>query len=474
MAILALTLFVLWLANTSLLEDFYNNEKRQAMIAAFEDINSSEGIDYNSVEFSMSVEKLQFNSNISVFISDSSGNVIISTVPQEGQMFERLLSALFYEEQESGNVLTEGDNYVIIRQEDIRLGEDYLVLCGTLDDGNLIMIRTAVEGIKESTGLANRFLIVVGIIALCFSIVLTIVGTRRITRPIIRLTELSSRMSKLDFSAKYESQRHRNEVDVLGEHMNEMADSLEQSILELKQANHDLQADLALREESQNNQRLFVANVSHELKTPIAVIQGYAEALADGMGADPDSCEYYCGVIIDEAKRMNRMVLSLISLNQLESGASQVVYQHFDIVDMLGGILATMGILFEKSEVSLEFDDTKQRLVYADEFMVEQVLNNYMSNALHYAKGDKRIKIWFTQLDGRLKISVFNTGDPIPEESIDQIWDKFYKVDAARTREYGGTGIGLSIVKAVANSLGQEYGVLNHPDGVEFWFTLEC
>ncbi len=467
----------LWIANSSLLSTFYYLDKQNSMVKAFETINEMSADGYDSNDFSMQLEKLLANSNISVFIADSSGNLIISTIPQVDQMFQQLLSGLFNgRDDDKGGLFSkyfENENYEIVRQEDTRLGDEYLVLCGTLDDGNLIMIRTAVESIRESTNLANRFLIVVGCVALVFSIFATVIATRRVTKPIIRLTELSNRMSHLDFNAKYESQRRRNEVDVLGEHMNEMAASLEQNILELKQANHELQADLALREESQKNQQLFVANVSHELKTPIAVIQGYAEGLSEGMADDAESREYYCGVIIDEAKRMNRMVLSLISLNQLESGNSQITYTRFDIIEMLQGMIASMGILFEQQGVTIDFADTEPKYVYADEFMVEQVLNNYLSNALHYASGEKRIAINFEQLDGALRISVFNTGDTIPEESIPHLWDKFYKVDAARTREYGGTGIGLSIVKAVSNSLGQECGVINHDNGVEFWFTLE-
>lgn len=474
-AILTLTLLVLWLVNTCFLGVFYVREKRQAMISNFQLVNqAAEEGKLKDESFLLQLEKSHANHNISVVVMDSGGQIILSTTQQSDELFSQLLSAIFGQQsQDKNNILDSEDNYVILRQQDHRLNEEYLVLCGTLGNGNLVMMRSAVEGIRESTHLANRFLVCVGIVALLISIQAVIISTRRITRPIVTLTEISKRMANLDFDAKYVSNKRRNEVDVLGEHMNELSEALEKNILELKQANHDLQADIDLREQRQKSQQTFVANVSHELKTPIAVIQGYAEGLAEGISDDPESREYYCNVIIDEAKKMNRMVLSMISLNQLETGSSEVTYHRFDIVSMISNMLSTMQVLLEQQGITVEFDEKEPVYVYADDFMVEQVLNNYLSNALHYADGEKRIAITLEYREGNLRISVFNTGKPIPEESIPQIWDKFYKVDKARTREYGGTGIGLSIVKAVMDSFQKQYGVINHENGVEFWFELE-
>ena len=235
-----------------------------------------------------------------------------------------------------------------------------------------------------------------------------------------------------------------------------------------------MQADIALKEENQKRQQEFISNVSHELKTPIALIQGYAEGLAEGITDDEESREFYCDVIIDEAKKMNRMVLSMISLNQIETGNNEMEYDHFDIVALLEGMIQSMKILLQQNDISLSFAHDQEIFVYADEYSVEQVVSNYLSNAIHYAKNEKKIDIKLTKKEHVLRVSVFNTGDPIPQDSMEHIWDKFYKVDKARTREYGSTGIGLSIVKAIMESMGQEYGVQNHENGVEFWFEVEC
>lgn len=129
-------------------------------------------------------------------------------------------------------------------------------------------------------------------------------------------------------------------------------------------------------------------------------------------------------------------------------------------------------ILAQQAEVEIMFHQTEPLHVWGDEFKVEEVITNYVTNAIHYAKNEKKIDIRCTQENGVIRTSVFNTGDAIPEEELDKIWIKFYKVDKARTREYGGSGIGLSIVKAIMESMNQQCGVKNYDNGVEFWFTL--
>ncbi len=475
-AIIVLTIFAPIIINLCFLGYFYQAEKEEAMIETFDLVNrAAVAGNFENESFRDELEKAHANHSISVVVMDSAANILLTTSRDTDDMNSQLYNAMFGQEiQGSSSFERSGDNYVIKQLMDHRLGEEYLVLWGTLDNGNIIMLRSAVEGIRESTTLTNRFLGWVGAFSLTLSIIATLFLTRRITKPILELTDLSKRMINLDFQAKYHSRKKRNEVDVLGEHMNELAETLEETIVELKQANHELQADIALKEENQKRQQDFISNVSHELKTPIALIQGYAEGLGEGIMDDSESREFYCDVIMDEAKKMNRMVMSMISLNQIESGNNEMEYDHFDIVALLNGVIQSMKILLQQNDIILSFAHEQEIFVYADEYSVEQVISNYLSNAIHYAKNEKKIDIKLTRNEHILRVSVFNTGDPIPQESMEHIWDKFYKVDKARTREYGGTGIGLSIVKAIMESMGQEYGVQNHENGVEFWFEVEC
>lgn len=167
------------------------------------------------------------------------------------------------------------------------------------------------------------------------------------------------------------------------------------------------------------------------------------------------------------------MVKKLLSLNQLEFGNGQVHLEHFDLQQVVQSVLSSSEILFRQKEVTLSYDGGHPVYVWADEYMTEEVVMNYVSNALNHIDGEKIIEVKIVSCDGKARVSVFNTGKPIPEEDIDKIWSKFYKVDKARTREYGGNGIGLSIVKAIMEAHNQAYGVKNYDNGVEFWFELD-
>jgi len=280
-------------------------------------------------------------------------------------------------------------------------------------------------------------------------------------------------MSDLDFDARYQS-RAGNEIDVLGDNFNKMSRKLESTISELKSANNKLQKDIEDKIKIDEMRKEFLDNVSHELKTPIALIQGYAEGLNENISDDPESREFYCEVIMDEASKMNKLVKNLLTLNQLESGKDAPVMERFDIVSLIRGVLGSMHIMIEQKEATVIFEETEPVYVWADEFKIEEVVTNYTSNALNHLDGERKVEIKVLQEEECVKVTVFNTGTPIPEEDIPNLWNKFYKVDKARTREYGGSGIGLSIVKAIIESMNQKYGVCNYDNGVEFWFTLDC
>ena len=217
----------------------------------------------------------------------------------------------------------------------------------------------------------------------------------------------------------------------------------------------------------------FLSNVTHELKTPIALIQGYAEGLQDNINEDEESKDFYCEVIIDEANKMNSMVKKLLTLNQLEFGNEIVEFARFDVVAVIRSVLQSTDILMKQKNIVLHFEGSDPVFVWADEYLVQEVLTNYISNAIHHVSGVNIIEVKLIRKENVIRIAVFNTGEKIPEEDIEKVWIKFYKVDKARTREYGGSGIGLSIVKAIMTSMNQKCGVVNHDTGVEFWFELD-
>ena len=335
--------------------------------------------------------------------------------------------------------------YIVQLVTSNRVSMDYLDMWGFLDNGNLFFIRTALEGIRDSVDIANRFLAYVGIAATIASGIIIWIVTKKVTDPILELARISERMTHLDFDARYQGKSF-NETAILGNHINQLADTLEATISELKTANNVLQKDIEKKNEVDEMRKEFLSNVSHELKTPIALIQGYAEGLKEGINDDDEeSRNFYCDVIIDESGKMNNMVKKLLTLNQLEFGNDVVSMERFDIVTLIRNYIQSADILIKQNEAAVRFEKEEPVYVWGDEFKTEEVFMNYFTNALNHLDGERVVDIKLSQEGKKVRISVFNSGIPIPEESLPHLWEKFYKVDKARTREYGGSGVGLSL-----------------------------
>ncbi|MBR4758997.1 MAG: HAMP domain-containing protein [Lachnospiraceae bacterium] len=467
------------LMNETLLERYYIKNKKEVLIAAYHSINDAFAQGSSDTDdFQIEVQRISGIYNISMLIIDPDSEVLVSSENESrGLAFElqRYIfgSVLSEEEDENIKVLEEQIDYTIQNSYDKRTGISYLEMWGFLESGNPFLIRTALEGITESVRIANRFLIYAGLLAALGGIFAILVVTKQITRPIMQLARISRRMADLDFEAKYTG-KEKNEIGILGHDMNRMSDKLEKTISELKTANNELQRDIEKKEQIDTMRSEFISNVSHELKTPLALIMGYAEGLKMDIGEDPESRDFYCEVIADEAEKMNTMVKELLTVSQLESGADLIQMERFNLVDLINNYLQSASILLSQCGAEVVFDPPDAIFVWGDEFKTEEVVMNYVTNAINHVSGEnKMIRITVTQ-DGEVaRTVVFNTGEHIPEENLPHIWEKFYKVDKARTREYGGSGIGLSIVKAIMEAMNRGYGARNVEGGVEFWFELE-
>lgn len=474
-ALVAGTILLCYFLNATFIEKYYLQNKQSTLLEGFEVIDEASRMGHlNSPAFDVTFDNLCANGNITVLIINSDQTIVRSSANDTQVILKEFWNILFASNPGNSMLLEQEDNYNILRHRDVRLNSEYLVLYGTLQSGNLILMRSALESIRESADISNRFLAIAGVLAVVISTIITFFVSKSITNPIRELSAISEKMTHLDFNAKYaRNRKQKNEIDELGEHVNLLSDTLETTISELKSANIALQRDIEEKIQIDEMRQEFLSNVSHELKTPLAVISGYAEGLAECVNDDPESRNYYCEVILDETEKMTRMVKQLLTLNQLEFGQELLQVQRFELTELVQGVLQKVSILLEQNEIVMDFSENEPMYVWGDEFKIEEVLTNYISNAIHHAKYEKHIRISYTAKGQRVRVHVFNTGDKIPEEALSEIWTKFYKVDKARTREYGGTGIGLSIVKAIMQSHKQEFGVVNHENGVEFWFELD-
>ena len=516
--------------NSFFSEKVYMNRKQKSMVSSYENVNdimqkyTDSQIDKDTMCADM--ENISTAKGISVLVVDSSWCTIYVSTQGDDSMIERLRMSIFNGDifknsgtsekapepknpaddsvtdnpadaddkkdhkkrfddiidmsgtslVENRTIISSNDKYTLQKVYDERLGDYYLEIWGTLDNGYSIILRTPIQGIKDNVNISTTLIKYVGGAILIVGIISAFVVSTYISRPIKQLSDIAERMSEMDFDARYEGS-DKGEIGLLGKSMNNMSEKLEHNIAELKKANLELKKDIDKKEKLEIMRTDFLSNVSHELKTPIALIQGYAEGLKEGITDDPESMGFYCDVIMDEANKMNTMVKRLLTLNQIEFGNDEPDMERFNINELIASVVDANAIRAGQKNMSIVFDNrNEQNFVWADEYKTEEVLTNYISNALNHCDGKQAIEVRTSKSEdgATLTVTVYNSGRNIAEEDLERIWEKFYKTDKARTREYGGNGIGLSIVKAIMESMGQEYGVRNVSDGVEFWFTLDC
>lgn len=468
--------------NAVFLEKYYIRQQQKALLQAFDRIkNVITDEDINQEELGQVMYDISTAQNMTALIVDSNFEKVYSLKADSDKTKRWLQDYYFSLSPKESKIISQSNNYVIQTSYNIYDEKSYLEIIGN-DDNYMynIIIQVPLDSISKNVGISNRFYIIVGVVGMVVGGIIAFFAAGKFTKPIKQLSLTAESMAQMNFDVKYES-HDKGEIGMLGNSINKMSDNLEHYISDLKAANIELKKDIDKREEIDNMRKDFISNVSHELKTPIALIQGYAEGLRDGVSDDPESMQFYCDVIVDEAAKMNNMVKQLLTLNQLESGNDPLTIERFDIAKHIGEIVKTNQIRVQQKNAALIYEYSEPVYVWADQFKIEEVITNYISNAINHVDSvDEeaayiKVGLEYSGADNKkVCVHVFNTGRPIPEKDIDKIWDKFYKVDKARTRQYGGSGVGLSIVKAIMNSHGQSCGAENKDNGVDFWFELDC
>ncbi len=475
-SLFALMIAALWLINRFGLERYYQRQQLVRLESARQNLEAL-AADSGNEELKLDLTVQCESSGIAaVLVQGASGGMGASVILFSAGDEERGL--LHFMERELGfprrpeDIYAQSDSYIIYKNTDPVTKSEKISCLGSMKTAGgascVYLMTLSLARIAESARLSNRFLLLIGLGILAVGVGAVFLITGRITGPIVKLSGISRKMAALDFSERYNGSGS-DEIQALGDNINEMAETLEKTIGDLREANLKLEQDVYEKEQENLRRKELLANISHELKTPIALIQGYAEGLRDGMCEDEELRVRYSDIIIDESERMNRLVRQLLSLNELESGRAEIEKSEFDLSVLIREITASYEMKSGKEGLKVEVDVPESLPVRSDELLTEQIVQNYLSNAFHYVKKDGCIRISAErrEADGAV-IRVYNEGDPIPEEALSQIWNKFYKVDKARTRSYGGSGIGLSIVKAAAQILGGGCRAENRENGVEF------
>jgi len=480
-AICGLILFYVvlsWLLNIFVLDKYYFYSKKNMIIESYKMINNLYKGDVE--EISLELEKLEQTKGLRIVIQDRNYETKYDSLPKRKETKTKFQGRTSSDNQNWLGSLIESKGPELVRgkafvenRKDSRLNTNFVILYSLLDNGDFIFLSTPVASIQESVEIANNFFLITGIITIISGGFLVFFITGRFTKPILELNKIARRMSTLDFSERYPVKNH-DEIGQLGESINSLSEQLQNSILELKEANEKLKADIEKERKIDEMRKEFISNVYHELKTPIALIQGYAEGLKLNVNEDEENKNFYCDVIADEALKMNKLVKQLLELTQLEYGELPLEKVDFSVTKLVEQVVKKNALVFKEKGIDVVIESEEDIVVNADFDRTEQVLMNYMGNALNHVDDKRMIKVTVKKVGEKARVSVFNSGRHIPEECLDKIWASFYKVDKARTRAYGGTGLGLSIVRAIQEAHRNGYGVSNVEGGVEFWFELDC
>lgn len=370
------------------------------------------------------------------------------------------------------SLIPHDDNSYFVINKDPNLNFDTLRFQTKLEKDLTILVWMPMAAISESASVSNRFTAIVAIITILISGLWFLFISAKFTQPIKEINKTAKRMAELDFSQKLDI-KSEDEIGQLSKSINDLSYRLDNAIGELSRKNKQLEKDVDKGKKIDAMRREFVSNVSHELKTPIFLIQGYAEGLKTNIAADEEKKNFYYDVIMEEAEKMDIIVKDLLNLSQIESGNIDLSRSEFDIGELIGETIKKLEPMLVERGINVDLDVEVKEQVNGDPVRIEQVILNYLNNAINHIDGIKQIKVTAKVKNEKIRVSVFNTGKNIPEELLDRIWISFYKVDKARTRSYGGTGLGLAIVKAIQQAHNNQFGVLNTEGGVVFWFDLD-
>ncbi|MBZ9689508.1 HAMP domain-containing histidine kinase [Clostridium estertheticum] len=336
---------------------------------------------------------------------------------------------------------------------------------------DIVFVLSTLQPVGEAASITRKYYIYVYIAAVILIAILSLIYSKMISKPLISLNSTASKIAELDFSAKCPVNSN-DEIGSLGKTLNFLSEKLGITLNELKTANENLKGDIEKEKQLEKMRKEFIASVSHELKSPISVISGFAEGLKDGIPKG-DDITYYLDVIIDESKNMNSLVCDMLDLSQLESGNFKLNMLGFNITQFINSIYKKFQNSINDKHLKLNIsDDMSNVVVYGDPYRIEQVINNLISNAIRYTPHNKTITIALKAQENSILIQIENEGSFIEKVDLDRIWDKFYKVDKSGNKHLGGTGLGLSIVKNILYLHKSNFGVLNTDAGVCFYFTL--
>ncbi len=441
-----LILVFLWTFQVLFLNKYYRWEKRKDLYEVADKISKSKSID----KLKYIINNAAYNKNICVEITDTTSSIYSSKYKSTGCLTGEELQV----DYKSDFILSNNNSttYEIINP---RYKNKTLVYALKLNNTNknlYAFVNTSLEPIDSTVLILKNQLIYVTIIVLILSFVVAYFISRHISRPIVKINKAARSLANKEYNINF-SHSKIEEIDELATTLNYAKEELEKT--------DELRRDL-------------MANVSHDLKTPLTMIKAYAEMSRDLCGNDKQKRDKNMNIIIEEVDRLTILVNDILTLSKVQSNIEALEYQEFDLVELINNILKRYNILIEKENYKFIFKNKKPIMINADKIKLEQVIYNLINNAINYTGDDKKVTIKIKNIDGNIKVEIIDTGKGIDDKDIPYIWDKYYKNKKKHKRNLIGTGLGLSIVKSILELHNYEYGVNSIKDkGTTFYFIIK-
>ena len=517
--IICILIVMLLLFNITFSEKFYMQDKQEAMLNAYESIddacNQYSSGSISDTDLRNNLEQVSTSKGMSIIIVNSDWTTFYVSTHGDEMMLERLKKSIFnndifqgmpdksgsMQEQpdenrngdinagkktlpekiidmsgngasETRDILYQSDKYTVQKVYDSRLLDDYIELWGTLDNGNFILIRTPIQGIKDNVHISNTFITYIGIGTLIIGIIAAFVLSSYISRPIKQLSNIAERMSELDFDIKYDG-KDKGEIGLLGKSMNNMSQKLEENISQLKTANLELQRDIDKKEKLEKMRTDFLSNVSHELKTPLTVISTNTDVILSNSSDTVESQSKWLNYIKNETIRMTKLVNSLLYIAKYDANETKILFKKINLSNIISSICLQYEPLIYENNKKLITDIDNNITIMGDEDKIKQLLNILMDNALKYSLNNGIIKISLKKnKQSNVYITVSNSSETINKEQLNKIFDRFFRIDSSRNRKTGGSGLGLNIAKSIVEIHKGSINVMNKDNITSFIITF--
>ncbi|MGE7860669.1 ATP-binding protein [Bacillus mobilis] len=442
----------------------YNRWQNEYINSDFQSINgnpaknrlTSRSKTVTQIEFTGIVSKLQLPSKADVRLAND-----LETLQAVQYFAEIIRDGTTSPQQLSHFLLDSGENI-----------KNSIFVKPIMENGKITEYAFAVaslQPVNEAMLVLKDYYVYALIIVFLVIILLSFYYSKIIVKPLIKMNRVTKKMANFDFSEKLPVTAD-DEIGGLSGSINTLSVNLKDRIDRLNVANTKLQQDIERERQLEKTRKEFISGVSHELKTPLSVIRSFAEGIKDGVSKDTT---YYTDVILEETENMNRLIVEMLELAKLESGTYKLDMTTFSIGELIQQVYTKLLFSMEEKHLQVSIDVDSSIFVKANRSRIEQVVVNLLSNAIRYTPDREKIQVSVIAMEDTVKVEIENTGNPIPEDSLEKIWDRFYRLDASRSRHTGGTGLGLSIVKNILDLHHAEYGVYNTTNSVVFYFNLQ-